>query len=40
MSDTADMLALANNIRDDGFGGNNSSMWWILILFFLVGGNG
>lgn len=42
MSDTSDMLALANNIRDnDGFfGGNGSGMWFVLILFFLMGGNG
>lgn len=36
----SDMLALANNIRDnDGFNGNGS-WFWILILFFLIGGNG
>ena len=36
----SDMLALANNIRDnDGFNGNNSWLW-IIILFFLIGGNG
>ena len=40
MDDQGNLLALANNIRDnDGFGGNGSWMW-ILILFFLIGGNG
>lgn len=40
MSETSDMLALANNIRDnDGLNGNGSLVW-ILILFFLIGGNG
>ena len=37
MSDTSDMLALANNIRGtDGLNGNNS-WFWVFILLFLVG---
>lgn len=38
MSDTSDMLALANNIRGtDGLNGNGS-WFWVFILLFLVGG--
>ena len=40
MSDTSDMLALANNIRDNNDFNGNGSWFWILILFFLIGGNG
>lgn len=40
MSETSDMLALANNIRDnDGFNGNGS-WFWVIILFLLIGNNG
>lgn len=40
MDDQGNLLALANNLKNnDGFGGNGSWMW-ILILFFLIGGNG
>lgn len=38
--ESSDMLALANNIKDNDGWGNGNSWWFILILFFLIGGNG